>query len=125
MGEQQKNILLVEDHEILGETVVSAFRRKGIVLTWLQTFKDAKQAIARLPQEPFDPIILDANLTEGESDGWEGEALLNDIRGIAPETFIIGFSAGREFPGEPDFFISKRSPSAMEDLLKAVQARIR
>ena len=56
-------ILLVEDEQILGDTIVLSLKKMGFAPSWVKTLKEAKATVSK---EPFDLILLDWNLQDGE-----------------------------------------------------------
>ena len=58
-----KRILLVEDELILGDAIFLCLQKMGYETSWVKTLKDAVQA---LNETPFNLVLLDWNLPDGE-----------------------------------------------------------
>ncbi|HEY2437243.1 MAG TPA: response regulator transcription factor [Solirubrobacteraceae bacterium] len=58
-------VLLVEDHEVLAETVATGLRREGIAV---DVASDGRDALARTAVVPYDVIVLDRDLPEVHGD---------------------------------------------------------
>ena len=66
-------ILIIEDDTLLGEGLVTALKRQGDTVDWLQ---DGASAIVALKSESFDLVVLDLGLPRAD-----GYAVLSAVRG--------------------------------------------
>ncbi|HRP65151.1 MAG TPA: sigma-54 dependent transcriptional regulator [Thauera sp.] len=77
-------LLIVEDDEIMGESLVDRFQLEGYEVAWC---KRAEEALERLRTTPFGLILSDLRLP-----GMDGRALLRELRrlmAIAPPFILI------------------------------------
>jgi DNA-binding response OmpR family regulator len=63
--EKAMRVLLVEDHEVLAETVATGLRREGIAV---DIAYDGHDALAHTAVTPYDVIVLDRDLPEVHGD---------------------------------------------------------
>jgi DNA-binding NtrC family response regulator len=79
-------LCLVEDDQIMGESLVDRFRLDGFDIDWLRCAADAQRAIGR---KPFDVVISDIRLPD-----FSGELLYARLRDagleLPPFVFITG-----------------------------------
>jgi DNA-binding response OmpR family regulator len=66
------NILLVEDDEMLGTSLLENLRQEGYLSTWL---RDGLEARSALQAKAFDLVLLDLGLA-----GYDGIEVLRDLR---------------------------------------------
>ncbi|HSX37077.1 MAG TPA: hypothetical protein VLG13_03100 [Patescibacteria group bacterium] len=65
---------------------------------------DYLAALLVVHETEADVYVVDANLTEGQNDGTEGEKLAAIIRSSHPEARIVSFSSNGQIPGSTDPF---------------------
>lgn len=115
-------ILLVEDHERLSELVCTALQRAGIAA---DTFSDAKSALQAIQIQPYELLILDRGLPDG--DGLDLLRHLRTNRQNLPCLVLTARNAlhdridGLE-SGADDYLIK---PFAMDELVARVRALLR
>lgn len=76
-------ILMIEDDLAIGQALLSVFQDEGHTAVWLRLAADV---LARVRQEPFDAVVLDLNLPDGD-----GNDLLRALRadGVRLPVLII------------------------------------
>ena len=67
-------LLMIEDDLAIGRALLAVFQDEGHVAVWVRM---AEGAIARLQAEPFDAVLLDLGLPDGD-----GNTLLRDMRAL-------------------------------------------
>ncbi|WP_444550991.1 response regulator [Duganella hordei] len=115
-------ILMIEDDLAIGRALLSVFQDEGHAVIWVRM---AEGAIARLQSEPFDAVLLDLGLPDGD-----GNALLRDMRaqGLSLPVLIMtardsledrlnGFNTGAD-----DYLIK---PFEIPELLVRLRAIVR
>ena len=93
-------VLLVEDDEMIGESLRAALRREGHAVNWV---RDQNAAQASLQSEQYDLILLDLGLPRGgpingQSSG-DGLNVLSELRQRRDATPVIVLTA-RDGPGD-------------------------
>jgi DNA-binding response OmpR family regulator len=78
-------VLLVEDDEMIGESLREALRRHGMAIDWV---RDGKAADAVLASERFDAVLLDLGLPQRN-----GLEVLRAMRGRGDATSVIVVTA--------------------------------
>lgn len=115
-------ILLVEDHDLLGMAIKVALEEDGYNVCWCQ---DGEAAVAALTQSRFDVALLDLGLPV-----LSGEEILRQIRRQSTYTPVIILTA-REHPrhrvagldaGADDFLVK---PVDLAELAARIRAQIR
>jgi DNA-binding response OmpR family regulator len=115
-------ILMIEDDLAIGQALLSVFQDEGHTAVWLRLAADV---LARVRQEPFDAVVLDLNLPDGD-----GNELLRALRadGVRLPVLIIsardslqdrlkGFDLGAD-----DYLIK---PFEIPELLVRLRAMVR
>jgi DNA-binding response OmpR family regulator len=113
---------MIEDDLAIGRALLSVFQDEGHAVIWVRM---AEGAIARLLSEPFDAVLLDLGLPDGD-----GNALLRDMRaqGLSLPVLIMtardsledrlnGFNTGAD-----DYLIK---PFEIPELLVRLRAIVR
>jgi DNA-binding response OmpR family regulator len=113
---------MIEDDLAIGRALLSVFQDEGHAVIWVRM---AEGAIARLQSEPFDAVLLDLGLPDGD-----GNALLRDMRaqGLSLPVLIMtardsledrlnGFNTGAD-----DYLIK---PFEIPELLVRLRAIVR
>lgn len=115
-------ILLVEDDLQLGKALRAAFRQEGLVAQWETTLKDADLALSTTP---FDLILLDLGLPDGD-----GLDLLTRLRRQDQRIPVMVLSAResvadrvRGLDSGADDYLPK--PFAIPELLSRMNALVR
>lgn len=115
-------LLLVEDDDMLGESLKKALERHAYGVDWVQ---DGEAAIAALTDLPFAAVVLDINLPKRS-----GIEVLQDLRRRKNMTPVLLLTA-RDLPqqkvdgldaGADDYLIK---PFDLEELLARLRALIR
>ncbi|MFZ4540664.1 MAG: response regulator [Rickettsiales bacterium] len=115
-------ILLVEDDDMLGESLKKALERHAYGVDWIQ---DGESAIFALADSPFEAVVLDINLPKKS-----GLEVLQDMRKRKNMTPVLLFTA-RDLPqqkvegldaGADDYLIK---PFDLDELLARLRALIR
>jgi len=78
-------ILIIEDDTLLGEGLVTALKRQGDTVDWLQ---DGASAIVALKSESFDLVVLDLGLPRAD-----GYAVLSAVRGAGDRVPVLILTA--------------------------------
>ncbi len=81
------HICLVEDDDIMGESLVDRFRLEGMEVSW---FRDARKAMDRIRQQPFNIVISDIRLPDMEGDSMF-RLLTDSVVDLPPFIFITAF----------------------------------
>ena len=81
-------VLLVEDDEMIGESLSDALQDETYIVDWV---KDGRQAILTLKVQPYDIILLDLGLPEVD-----GMGVLNTIRHAHIKTPVLIITARDE-----------------------------
>ncbi|WP_352337503.1 response regulator [Psychrobacter sp. 16-MNA-CIBAN-0192] len=81
-------VLLVEDDEMIGESLSDALQDEAYIVDWV---KDGRQAILTLKVQPYDIILLDLGLPE-----IDGMGVLNAIRHAHIKTPVLIITARDE-----------------------------
>lgn len=81
-------VLLVEDDEMIGESLSDALQDEAYIVDWV---KDGRQAILTLKVQPYDIILLDLGLPEVD-----GMGVLNAIRHAHIKTPVLIITARDE-----------------------------
>lgn len=81
-------VLLVEDDEMIGESLSDALQDEAYIVDWV---KDGRQAILTLKAQPYDIILLDLGLPEVD-----GMGVLNTIRHAQIKTPVLIITARDE-----------------------------
>lgn len=69
------------------------------------SIQEAQRLIDQFPELAINAVILDGNLSRGQTSGDDGCVLAKRIRSVSPETVIIECSSG--LYGYGDFYIAK------------------
>lgn len=78
-------IMVIDDENIVGKMIKISFEQDGYTV---ETFLDAKPALARLKEEKFDLVITDLKMRD--IDGME---VLNTIKQELPDVKVIMITA--------------------------------
>jgi len=78
-------IMAIDDENIVGKMIKTVFEQDGYIV---ETFLDAKPALARLKEEKFDVVITDLKMKD--IDGME---VLRTIKKESPEIKVIMITA--------------------------------
>ena len=70
--------------------------------------------------EQIDCVITDANLTEDDHSGNDGQQIVGEIRATHPDMPIIGFTGSDTFPGT-DFYWNKENFNALVTALQFIK----
>ncbi|GAA3758394.1 response regulator [Terriglobus aquaticus] len=97
-----KRIYLVEDDELVAETLGIILERSGYVIT---TYADAESAIFQVVQSAPDLVLSDVSLA-GKMTGFE---LADEIAGSYPEVKVMLMSGAADVPG----LLGKQLPPSM------------
>ncbi|WP_182406378.1 response regulator [Psychrobacter sp. GP33] len=81
-------VLLVEDDEMIGESLSDALQDEAYIVDWV---KDGRQAILTLKVQPYDIVLLDLGLPEVD-----GMGVLNTIRHAQIKTPVLIITARDE-----------------------------
>jgi CheY-like chemotaxis protein len=87
MGNYTKyNLLIVDDEELLRDTIVFDFKRKGFTVFSADC---GSKAVEIVKQNRIDLVISDMRMPGGD-----GMSLLKEIRSFSPDTPIVIFMTG-------------------------------
>lgn len=88
---EHARVLLLEDDELAREGIEIFITRAGhSVVRTASTFEDSKEAIKHIKRDGIQIVVVDGNLTPGDSGNEDGEDIVRDIRSDHPEVGIIG-----------------------------------
>lgn len=87
MSLSERVIGLVEDDQIMGESIVQRLSLEGVKVKWWQRGKDA---VRELPSNQLDAIVCDIRLPDINGEDLFREAVR--FSGVPPFVFITGFS---------------------------------
>ncbi len=87
MSLSERVIGLVEDDQIMGESIVQRLSLEGVTVKWWQRGKDA---VREMPSSKFDAIVCDIRLPDLSGEDLFREAARSS--GAPPFVFITGFS---------------------------------
>jgi DNA-binding response OmpR family regulator len=112
-------VLLVEDDEMVGESLREALRRQGFATDWV---RDGRAADAVLTSEKFDAVLLDLGLPQRG-----GVTVLTALRGRGDDTPVVVLTArdalqdkvGALDAGADDYLVK---PFELEELLARLRA---
>lgn len=116
-------VLLVEDDRALAEAVLSHLRIHGFAVDHAQSLASARAA---LPVAPWDVVLLDLNLPDGE-----GLSLIPAIRHQSSNSSIIVLTARDQVSdrirgldaGADDYLVKPFDPAELMARLRAVERR--
>lgn len=108
-GGVRKSILIVEDEQLLRESLAELLRDEGYQVTQAG---DGRQARELVLQQPFDLVLTDIRMPE-----MDGMTLLSHIQQIAPQTPVVVITAF----GTVESAVSAMRRGAADYLLKPVQ----
>ncbi len=115
-------ILLVEDDQILSETLIELLEDEGYTLTLVQS---ANEAIDATYEDEFELMLLDVNIPDFS--GFELLKMLRESGNITPSIFLTSLSdiasLSRGFEVGADDYIKK--PFDFDELLIRIQALLR
>lgn len=80
-------ILLIEDDDIMGESLVERFRLEGMDVTWL---REARKAIDLIPRAVFNIVISDIRLPDMDG-GAMFRAIANNVVDLPPIIFMTAY----------------------------------
>jgi two-component system response regulator QseB len=116
------HLLIVEDDHALGQALAAGLRQLGHAVDW---FRDGAQADAALASAPFDAVVLDLGLPDGDGMLWLGRwrarqlslpvLILTARDGI--EQRIAGLDAGAD-----DYLVK---PISIDELAARLRAMLR
>lgn len=89
----KKNLLLIEDDLILGESLVQRFEIEGVKLTWCRRLAEAQAQIER----PWGAVVSDVRLPDGLATEWFA-GLPPSIRQL-PWFFLTGYGSVNDAVG--------------------------
>jgi DNA-binding response OmpR family regulator len=112
-------VLLVEDDEMIGDSLREALRRQGLAVDWV---RDGRAADAVLASERFDMVLLDLGLPQRS-----GLDVLRSLRSRGDATPVIVLTARDALPdrvsgldaGADDYLVK---PFELDELLARVRA---
>ena len=112
-------ILLIEDHAATGRTLAKMLSRRSYIV---QSAANCREAITAYRAQPFDLVISDVGLPDG--DGW---SLLESLRQINPEVRAIavtgyGSDADISRSSAAGFYVHLTKPVTMEQLEAAMRS---
>ncbi len=82
-----KNLLLIEDDPIMGESLVQRFELEGFEVSWCRRLSEAAEALAT----GFSAVISDVRLTDGLATHWFVE--LPEVQRALPWFFLTGYGS--------------------------------
>ncbi|MBA3057491.1 response regulator, partial [Rhodoferax sp.] len=88
-----KNLLLIEDDLILGESLVQRFELEGIKVVWLRRLAEAQLQI----DNPWGAVVSDVRLPDGLATDWFAQ-LPAPIR-LLPWFFLTGYGSVNDAVG--------------------------
>jgi len=115
-----KNLLLIEDDLILGESLVQRFELEGLKVVWLRRLAEAQMHI----ESPWGAVVSDVRLPDGLATQWFAQ-LPAPIR-LLPWFFLTGYGsvndAGGALQAGAREYLTK--PFATEKLVVAVMESV-
>jgi DNA-binding response OmpR family regulator len=115
-------ILLVEDDQILSETLIELLEDEGYILTLAQS---ANEALDATYSNEFELMLLDVNIPE--QNGFELLQMLRNAGNTTPTIFLTSLndiaSLSRGFEAGADDYIKK--PFDFDELIIRIQALLR
>lgn len=81
------SLLLIEDDQIMGESLVQRFELEGLETAWCRRLAEASERIA----EPWDAIVSDVRLPDGLATRWFGG--LPEATRALPWFFLTGYGS--------------------------------
>ena len=105
------HILLVEDEQLVAETLASAMVSRGHTVV---TASNGIEGIKRFTEQAFDLVVTDIIMPDKE-----GIEMILDMRKFKPETKIIAISGGGRI-GNAEFLRMAASVGAMATLQKPI-----
>ena len=84
-----RQVLLIEDEAVAGQTLSQALQSIGICCRWVATFEEAQTAWRELP---YDAVICDIMLDSGKPDGLEVLKKINQAGMPMPVVIISAFA---------------------------------
>jgi DNA-binding NtrC family response regulator len=119
---EQRSILIVDDDEIIRETLTELLQSKGYAV---ETVGTAKEAMERSEARYFNLALLDIKLPD-----MDGTELLKKMHGLAPKTMKVMITAHGTLKNAmdslnfgADAYLLK--PINQEQLLKTVEEKLR
>jgi CheY-like chemotaxis protein len=114
---KEAKIFIAQDDEgtlrLLGKFIAAS--NHSVVAT-ASTLEQADKVIPTFVQLGVQVAVLDANLTEDDSSGMDGQIMTGMIRTLFPDVKIVGLS-GRRFPVPVDVDLGAIN---MRDLIKVI-----
>jgi DNA-binding response OmpR family regulator len=115
-------ILMIEDDLAIGRALLAVFQDEGHAVVWVRM---AEGAVARVQAEPFDAVLLDLGLPDGD-----GAALLREMRALGLRLPVLIMTARDSLQdrldgfdnGADDYLIK---PFEIPELLARLRAIIR
>lgn len=116
MSPEKARVFVAEDDSTWQDMIKEFLEMAGhSVVARATTLPEALNTVKRLDKLNVDVAIIDGNLDESESRGYDGQAVLRAIREHAPRVRTIGMS-GNSVPGT-DVDLGKRNLQNIGDVV--------
>lgn len=119
MSPENANVFLAEDDNSWKGIARRALERDSHqVLVEVTTLEDAFEAIARAKEIGVNVAVVDGNLSEDDTSGYDGTAIAAALRKEIPEIKIVSFSGQSQSYG--DVHVGKGDIDKVQNLGKIV-----
>lgn len=99
MSPEHARVFVIEDDDNWQDLIKDILKDEGheVVLTSTNLY-DALDNIEKIKELKINVVTIDGNLDEDETEGYDGQEVLEAVRKIAPEVKTVGMG-GNAIPG--------------------------